>query len=655
MCGIAGVLSQGTESVEPAVLRRMIGTLAHRGPDDRGYCVRDRIGLAHSRLAIIDPEGGRQPMSNEDRTVWLTFNGEIFNYVELRQTLIERGHRFASRSDTEVIVHAYEEFGTDCVQHFNGQWAFALWDSTARRLFLSRDRLGIRPLYYAQGDGAFLFGSEIKAIFAHGLIHRRIDRVALDQILTFWCSVPPRTAFEGVNELPPAHNLVVDGKSVVIRRYWQVDFADGEHGPSVDENAEQLRELLFDATRLRLRSDVPVGVYLSGGLDSSVVAAMAREASGQDPTTFSVTFDDPEFDETSYQRETAEFLRAVHNDLRCSPSDICRVFPDVVWSTETPILRSAPAPLHLLSSLVHSDGFKVVLSGEGADEMFGGYDIFKEAKIRRFWGAVPDSQCRPLLLRRLYPYLPHLQSQSTEYLKATFRVASEDLDDPYFSHLPRWSLTERLKLFYSDDVRSELGDYDPIEDLGAYLDSGLLNGDDFSTAQYLETAMLLPGYILSSQGDRMSMAHSVEGRYPFLDHRVVEFAAGLHPNQKMKVLVEKHILKRAARDLVPESVIQRTKQPYRAPDSVCFFADGRSREDYVRHLLSRENLREAGFFDPNAVSLLVEKAKRGRTMSVRDNMAVVGILSAQLVFDQFIRGFESRVTMISPRDGDHVA
>ncbi len=594
-------------------------------------------------------------MCNEDATLWLTFNGEIFNYLELRRTLSERGHRFASRSDTEVILHAYEEYGADCVHHFNGQWAFALWDSHRERLFLSRDRLGIRPLYYAQADGYFVFGSEIKAIFAHGGVSRQIDLAALDQIFTFWCTVPPRTVFEGVKELPPGHNLTADLNGVVVRRYWNLEMAGGDSPESVDDNAECLRELLCDATRLRLRSDVPVGVYLSGGLDSSVVGGLAREASGHDPTTFSVTFDDSEFDESSYQAETVEFMSAIHNDLRCTPADICRVFPDVVWHAETPILRSAPAPLHLLSGLVHTNGFKVVLTGEGADEVFGGYDIFKESKIRRFWGAAPDSECRPLLLRRLYPYLPSIQSQSTEYLKAAFKVELEDLDDPYFSHLPRWSLTERLKLFYSDDVRSELGDYDPMDELGTWVDSGLQSGDDFSRAQYLETVMLLPGYILSSQGDRMSMAHSVEGRYPYLDHRVVEFAAGLPSDQKMKVLAEKHILKRAARGLVPESVIRRTKQPYRAPDSVSFFDGGDAREDYVRSLMSPQTIRQAGLFDPDAVSRLAEKARRGRTMSARDNMAVVGILSAQLVCDQFIERFDAGVPIDTQLDGDHVA
>ena len=655
MCGIAGIWSPGGPDNNNFDVEPMTRILAHRGPDDRGVLVRDRIGLAHSRLAIIDPAGGRQPMCNEDGTLWLTFNGEIFNYVELRRTLIDLGHRFATLSDTEVILHAYEEFGSDCVHHFNGQWAFALWDATRGRLFLSRDRLGIRPLFYAQVERTFLFGSEVKAILAHGLIRPRMDRRALDQILTFWCSVPPRTAFEGVNELPPGHNLVVDENVVAVRRYWRLDFAGGEQDAAVDGTTDRLAELLYDATRLRLRSDVPVGVYLSGGLDSSVVAALARKASGDDPTTFSVTFDDPEFDETAFQRETVAFLRSVHSDLRCSPSDICQVFPDVVWHAETPILRSAPAPLHLLSSLVHSNDFKVVLSGEGADEIFGGYDIFKEAKIRRFWAAMPDSKCRPLLLRRLYPYLPNLQSQSTEYLKATFRVEPEDLDNPYFSHLPRWSLTEKLKLFYSEQIRSELEGYRALDDLASYLESGLPDGDAFSRAQYLEMAILLPGYILSSQGDRMSMAHSVEGRYPFLDHRVVECAVRLHPNDKMKVLEEKFLLKKAASGLVPQSVIQRTKQPYRAPDSVCFFDDGRARSEYVRTLMSREKIAEAGLFDPGAVSHLVEKARRGRTMSVRDNMAVVGILSAQLVFDQFVCGFDSRVSTDAHRDGDHVA
>lgn len=594
------------------------------------------MGLAHRRLSILDLEGGAQPMSNEDGSLWITYNGEVFNHIELREELEARGHRFRTRSDTEVVLHAYEEHGDDCVGRLNGQWAFAIWDSRRGRLFLSRDRLGVRPLYHATAGGTFLFASEIKAILAHPAVHPEVDPVALDQIFTFWHPLPPRTFFRGIQTLPPGHNLVVYASGVRTSRYWRLAFPQGgDDGVRDDEWAERLRELLVDATRLRLRADVPVGAYLSGGLDSTVVTGIIKRFSQTPLETFSVTFEDAEFDESAFQEEAIRHLKTDHRQVRCSRSDICRVFPDVIRHAESPVLRTAPAPLFLLSALVRENGYKVVLTGEGSDEMLGGYDIFKEAKIRRFWGARPESRTRPLLLKRLYPYMRNLQSQGDSYLRAFFHVEPGDLANPFFSHLPRWDLTARLKAFFSGDLRSGLAGYDAAEDLRASLDPDFGRWRSFEQAQWLESCGLLPGYILSSQGDRVAMAHAVEGRFPFLDHRVVELATRIPPRLKMRGLDEKHILKRAAHDLAPAAVLRRPKQPYRAPDAASFFADGRGREDYVEDLLSAESLRRWGLFDPEPVGHLVEKARRGRAVGVKDNMALVGILSAQLCVESF--------------------
>lgn len=644
MCGIAGYVNFDGSGADASVLRDMIRMVRHRGPDGEGDYNGAHAGLAHARLSIIDLDGGRQPMCNEDRTLWITFNGEIFNYLELREELIKRGHRFATRSDTETILHLYEDEGEACVHRLNGQWAFAIWDVNRRELFLSRDRLGIRPLYYTTAGRTFLFASEIKSIFAHRAVSRRIDLKALDEIFTFWAALPPRTIFEGVRELPPGHSAVLrDGALAVRPPYWQLDYY-----PAADadprECAEKLFDLLVDATRLRLRADVPVGAYLSGGLDSTFTTALAARFTNTPLKTFSLSFEEAEYDESSYQQEAVRYLCTEHQQVRVSNEDIGRVFPDVTWHTEKPVLRTAPAPLYLLARLVRDNGYKVVITGEGADEMLGGYDIFKEAKIRRFWGARPESKMRPLLLRRLYPYIRNLQNQPDAYRKAFFHVRPQDLGGPFFSHLPRWELTARLKTFFSDAVKAEVGTYCAYRSLEDELPSGYSRWPWFCQAQYLESRYLLPGYILSSQGDRVAMAHSVEGRFPFLDYRVAEFAAALPPRLKMKVLNEKYLLKRCAGGLIPPAVKRRTKQPYRAPEGKCFFpSNGRNPSlEYVDEMLSSARIRRNGVFDSAAVGKLAGKMRNGQAIGVRDNMALVGILSTQLILDQFIEGFSTR-------------
>jgi len=636
MCGIAGLVKLKHTAVEVDLLRGMIGALAHRGPDDSGVFVDSNVGLAHARLSIIDLAGGHQPMSIENGSLWITFNGEIFNYIELREELEKQGHRFTTRSDTEVILRMYLEKGEECVHYFNGQWAFAIWDARQRKLFLSRDRYGVRPLFYTVSGDDFIFASEIKAILASPTVKREIDLLGLDQIFTFWVTLPPRTAFKDILQLPPGHSLTLKEGRVSVRQYWEPEYVSEEELTldSPGQKAEELLALMEDATRIRLRSDVPVGAYLSGGIDSTFTTALITRFAQDRLRTFSVAFEDSTFDESSYQIEASAFLHTQHSEIRCSAEDIGAIFPDVIWHTEQPVTRTAPAPLYLLSRLVRESGFKVVLTGEGADETLGGYDIFKEAKIRRFWGRDIHSRFRPLLLRRLYPYMENIQRQPEAYLRSFFHVTHEDLVNPFFSHLPRWELTSRLKMFFSDTVKAELQTRDSLADLQQELPSCYPRWPAFCQAQYLETTYLLPGYILSSQGDRMAMAHSVEGRYPFLDHRLNEFAAKLHPSLKMRVLNEKYLLKEAARGKVPASILKRSKQPYRAPDGMSFF--GKQSPDYVVDLLSPDALKRNDLFQASAVTKLVAKFKSGRTTSTKDNMALVGILSTQLLAHKFL-------------------
>jgi asparagine synthase (glutamine-hydrolysing) len=621
----------------------MADAVGHRGPDERAWHAEGPVGLAHARLSIIDVAGGHQPMANGDGSLWITYNGEIFNYLELRAGLEEKGHRFATRSDTEVILHLYEERGEDCVHAFNGQWAFAIWDKRRARLFLSRDRLGVRPLFYAWLPDRFLFASEIKGILACPGVSRDLDLKALDQVFTFWAPIAPRTIFKNVSELAPGHSMTVDETGSRTYAYWRPEFdrVGEEAGPGEDREkdtaryADELLDLLVDSTRLRLRSDVPVGAYLSGGLDSSVITAIVKRLTDTPLRTFSVSFDDPEFDERSHQDEVVASLDTDHTRVSCSAADIAQVFPDVVWHAERPILRTAPAPMYLLSRLVRNSGYKVVLTGEGSDEMLGGYDIFKEAKIRAFWAAQPDSSKRPLLLKRLYPYLANVQAQSDAFLRGFFRVQ----DGPascFFSHLPRWQMTARLKLLFSPDVRAELADYDAYEELKQTLPAGFSGWHWFARAQHLEATGLLPGYILSSQGDRMSLAHGVEGRFPFLDHRVVAFTSSLRASLKIKVLNEKYLLKRASGQLLPATIRTRAKQPYRAPGAACFVpSGGRRSPEYVDALLAPSRVRADGIFNPAAVSQLVSKTRAGGTIGVRDDMGLVGVLSTQLLIERF--------------------
>ena len=384
----------------------------------------------------------------------------------------------------------------------------------------------------------------------------------------------------------------------------------------------------------RVRADVPVGSYLSGGLDSTIITALVKKSAGERLRTFSVGFEDGEFDETSYQQEASTFLGTSHNAIWCRHQDIARVFPEVIWHTEQPIIRTAPAPLYMLSKLVRESGFKVVLTGEGADEILGGYDIFKETKIRQFWARRPDSSWRPLLLKRLYPYMANIQRQSLDYLKHFFHITEQEMGSPFFSHIPRWNLTAKAKLFFSDDVKERLASLATTDATQLVVPEAFSTWPLFSRAEFLETQYLLPGYILSSQGDRMAMAHAVEGRYPFLDHRVVEFSSKLPPNLKMKVLDQKHLLKQAVRGLIPECIRTRHKQPYRAPDGRSFFGHG---HNYIQDLLAPSRIKDDGIFDPRATNTLLQKFQSGKETSVRDNMALIGILSTTLLIDQFVK------------------
>lgn len=638
MCGIAGLWSPpGTAPPRADEVDAMVAALHHRGPDGRGVHVQGPVALGHARLAIIDPAGGAQPLCNEDGSVWVSFNGEIFNYRELRAQLLRRGHVFRTASDTEVLVHLYEDLGDDFVAQLNGQFAIALWDARRQRLLLARDRVGIRPLFHAEAGGRFAFASEAKALFALPALPRRLHADALAATFSYWSPIAPDSAFEGVHALPPGHLLTIDAAGRRLQRYWDWSFAGDAPRASDAQLAEELHALLLDAVRLQLRADVPVGAYLSGGLDSSIVTTLIARHTDTPLRSFSLTFADREFDESEHQRSLVEHLRTEHSSMQATRAAIAAGFARLVWHAEAPVVRTAPVPMMLLADSVRAAGYKVVLTGEGADEAFGGYDLFKEAALRRFVARAPGSRCRPALLQRLYPYLAASPGAARSLTQAYFGSGLDRVDAPGFAHAMRLATTRRVFQFFRPEWQHRLGAWDADAALQRLLPPGFERWAPLERDQYVEAQTLLPGYLLAAQGDRAAMAASIEARFPFLDHRVIEFANRLPPRLKLRGLHEKVLLKRAFAHEIPAGIRQRSKQPYRAPDSACFFADGVALP-WVAELLAPDSLDGAGLFEPVAVAKLQAKCAAGRAIGFGDNMAFVGILSTMLLHRQFIAG-----------------
>lgn len=667
MCGIVGVLGYAAAPPSLELLGAMASVLHHRGPDEQGLFRDACCGLGHARLSIIDLASGQQPMlggahsadsahsaGSEDACV-ITYNGEVYNYRELREELVALGHRFRTQSDTEVVLQAYRAWGVAALARFNGQFAFALWDRRARTLVLARDRLGVRPLYVCEHGGRVFFASEVKAIFAaDAAIPRELDPAGLAETFTFWTTVAPRTVFRGVEELRPGHVRTYTPEGSTESCYWRPRYpvdGEGEFRGSIEEASEELRERLARATSLRmLRADVDVGSYLSGGLDSSLVAALARRAIGGRLRTFSLRFTDAEYDETPFQREMVQRLGSEHAEILVSRGDIAAAFPETIRHVERPILRTAPTPLLLLARLVRDGGIKVVVTGEGADEMLAGYDLFREARVRRFWARQPHSKTRPLLLDRLYPYLARSSPRTRAMAREFFGKGLDGAHAPEFAHLPRWRSAQALQRLFSPALRAAIaagGDSgDPIATLLATMPAELPRWNPLARDQYLEVRTLMSGYLLSAQGDRVAMASSVEGRFPFLDPDVVELSNSLPAEYKLRVLDEKHVLKRAAADLVPSSITRRPKQPYRAPDGLSFLpapsARGEAPLDWVREALDPRAIAACGVFDAGAVAHLWAKTLASgegtqAQLSNADNMAIVGVLSTQLLHRELLQ------------------
>ena len=631
MCGIAGIIGSCNPAADVMRVKSMILQLHHRGPDHQKVCARERSVIGHARLSIIDPAGGNQPLFSDDGQIAVVFNGEIYNYLELKQDLLS-GYPFQTESDTEVILALYQRYGIDFVSLLNGQFAIALDDQRQGVSYLIRDRIGIAPLFYMkQGKGVW-FASEIKSLLKVRPQGFELDIEGFADFIHLWAPLSPGTLYRGVKEVSPGCYLRIDQNGVTAHRYWDFEYHPDATDRPLTDWVDELDDLLKDAVAIRLRADVPVAAYLSGGLDSSIILSYLHR-SGIDLESFSLTFSDPRYDEASFQQEVARYLGTRHNELLARNEDIAEHFESTVWHAESPLFRSSPTPMKLLSRQVHDAGYKVVLTGEGADEIFGGYDIFKEAKIRAFCSRFPDSQCRPALLRRLYPYLDFRQLNSTAYLKNAFGYNLEKIDELLYGHAIRMRTTSAISTFLHPDIKEQMASIDMEARARELLGEEALSLPIFNRCQYVESRTLMPGYILSSQGDRMLMANSVEGRYPFLDHRVMEFAGRLPNRYKMHGLKEKFILKKLAENRLPEAVVNRPKQPYRAPDIDALL---QPMEHPLMEYLEPELLHRYGIFDERKTSFLIKKARSGKAISVKDNMAFTTILSSQIWMKRFI-------------------
>ncbi len=630
MCGIAGIVrAHADQPVGEDALRRMAGALRHRGPDGFGLARAPGAGFVSTRLAIVDLPGGWQPMAGRDGSL-LVYNGEVYNHPELRAELARDGVRFATTSDTEVVLALLTRDGIAALDRLNGQFALAWWQPGSRRLTLVRDRFGVRPLQWAPLPGGGLaFGSEAKALFASGEVDARPDLVGLDEVFTLWGARPPRTVFAGVRQLPPGGVLVWDGGHAVVERRWWTPSYDAREGAGggAAGDGEALAPLLEDAVRLRLRADVPVGTYLSGGLDSSLITALAQRVSDHELRTFSVAFRDARYDERAFQQQVASALGTRHHVVDVGPQEIAEAFADVVWHAETPLIRTAPVPLALLAQATRAHGITVVATGEGADELYWGYDLFKETAVRALHEHDPAAAAA--LLDGLYPYLEGSAARRGPAWQRFF-LGAGDSADPLFSHQTRIAATAAARAFYCDAARAEIAAAgDPLERLRATLPEAFGRWSTLERAAYLELTTLLSPNLLAAQGDRVAMAHGVEGRFPFLDHRVFEHSVRLAPERKLDGLREKAELRTLAARLLPAAIAERPKQPYRAPEVAPFFADG-APLDWVAERLSPAALDAAGIFDPARVAQLVRRAAGGRASGMREGMAFVGVLSTQV-------------------------
>jgi asparagine synthase (glutamine-hydrolysing) len=594
MCGIAGAVDlKGTREFPAQRLLAMTAAIAHRGPDDEQVHIEPGVALGSRRLSIIDLAGGRQPIGNEDQSIWVAFNGELFEYPELRQELLAGGHRLATRCDTEAWVHLYEDDREAMFRRARGQFAVSLWDRPNRTLILGRDRVGICPLYYTEVDGWLLWGSEIKALLASGMVAARPDVKGIDHLFTFFCAGTTRTFFEGIHSLPPGHFLKVRDGRVVRHQYWDLDFPDAGQERRMDDPrplVEELESLLERAVERRLRSDVPVVTYISGGLDSTVVLGICSRHRGEPIPAFTIGFDGAGPDERAHSTEAADVLGSPLTTVTMDRSRIGATFPELVRAAEGPVLDTSCAALLRLAQAVHGQGYKVALTGEGADEALGGYVWYKTQKFRdRVYRTI--GHAAPRFVRNLVAWsVAGGRAQIPgERAIGGVRPAQQDMYE---------MISQSKPILYSPSMWQQLDGHNPYSDLDITNDR-IGRWHPLNQSLYVGYKVMLAGLLMISKGDRIAMNASVETRYPYLDDDVIRFCAGLAPEYKLHGFTEKWILRQVAARILPEKIANRPKTMFRASLAQTFLGPGRP--SWVDQLLSPDSLRASGYFDVASV------------------------------------------------------
>ena len=630
MCGVYGYISL-KERVDLQILRRMGETLRHRGPDDEGEMVSNSeemsIGLGHKRLSIIDlSSAGKQPMANEDESIWITFNGEIYNYRGLKKELEGKGHRFKSNSDTEVIVHLYEEMGPRCLERLKGMFAFALWDNNKKTLFLVRDRIGKKPLHYVLHDGGIIFASEIKALLKHPQVTREIDLKSLNKYLTYEYVPAPNTIFKAVKKLEPGHYLLYRKGEIQSSQYWDIPLVDNPLSYKTEaEYIEELREILEKAVRSRLVADVPVGVFLSGGIDSGLVAAFAKKAN-QQIECFSIGFDEPSFDESHYARKVAEALDIKHHLKMFNMQEMLEglhMLPDIL---DEPLADASILPTYLLSKFA-SQNMKVVLSGDGGDELFAGYQTYQAHKLVTYYNSLPNF-IRTTLRSIAFSLPVSHKNISTDFkMKQFLKGAGVSSEIRFFIWMGAFIDIEKKDLL-SDGLKAELRNHNTYEDIFGYINESKLT-KDLERILYLSTKLYLQDDILVKV-DRASMANSLEVRCPLLDHEFVEFVCNLPTVYKLNGLRTKYLLKEAAKGILPEKIIHRSKKGFGIPISRWLTGE---LKDFMLDYLSEERIKRQGFFKYSYIKGLIDDHLRKRS----DNRKLLWpLLVFQIWHERFI-------------------
>ena len=635
MCGIVGFYNSSRDpNTFPETIINMLSMISYRGPDQAGYFFDNNIGIGTVRLKVIDIQHGMQPMSDESSRFWISYNGEVYNYIELRDELKKSGIKFKTSSDTEVVVNAYKVWGKEAFKKLNGGFAFVIYDRVDKKIILVRDRFGERPLFYMCHGNEWIFGSEIKSFLAHGEVNIKFDPYKLQSLYAIWTPLPDDSVYEGIFQVPSGGYIEVDSNgNLKANHYYQLDFCEPQFKGSESEAIEKLRFELSNSVKLRLRSDVQVGTYLSGGIDSSIVTLLATKYSDNVIRTFSVGFERKEFDETSFQQEVSKHLGTNHEQVIISDQNILDNFDKALWHLEIPVFRTAFVPMYLLSKQVAHSGIKVVLTGEGSDEFFLGYDLYKETILRSSWNNTVNYEEKRNQLQKLYPYLTKIQ-ENVSFLVPLYERFTKETIPGLFSHEMRFSnssFNDRILNLPTDSL-SFLKKYISLHE------KEFFSLPIMKRAQWLECTTLLAGYLLSSQGDRMSYANSVESRLPFLDSNVIALSNSFSDSLKLTGdFNEKHILKLAFKDELPSSVVNRPKQPYLSPLPPPFL--DKKNNIYFDLLNSKDLLEELEFINVDFVKSFIHKIYQTpyEKISHRENQAFLFLLSTLLLHERFTR------------------